>query len=205
MENIPVTLSYPKLKLEWDLSLPVDVPIFIFVPQIVKQKCGSSDSLGADWLIRIHNSRDFITSDQSLGSVGILPGEILVIQSSIGDVPDFSRSEVLLTAKAILISESKSFPVNQKFTLIGRRDQQSGNFPEIDLSSLDKDARVSRRHAQIIIDNGSYILRDLGSKNGTFVNGHKITSDTRNELITGDLIRFGNKNSDVVMKFQINI
>ncbi|RME76111.1 MAG: FHA domain-containing protein, partial [Planctomycetota bacterium] len=34
---------------------------------------------------------------------------------------------------------------------------------------------VSRQHCEIVKDNGRYIIRDLGSSNGTFLNGKKIT------------------------------
>ena len=36
---------------------------------------------------------------------------------------------------------------------------------------------VSRRHAQIVQAEAGYILRDLNSKNGTFVNGQEVESD----------------------------
>jgi DNA-binding winged helix-turn-helix (wHTH) protein len=39
-------------------------------------------------------------------------------------------------------------------------------------------AGVSRRHARIVISDGKATLEDLGSKNGTFVGGQKITSPT---------------------------
>lgn len=47
---------------------------------------------------------------------------------------------------------------------------------------------VSRRHAKITHKNGSWILKDLGSKNGTFVNGKPVTSHM---LSPGDCIRVG--------------
>jgi len=204
MENIPATLQIPKQKLEWDLSLPVDVPISVLLPQIIKQKCGSADFLGDVWQIKIRDSGDFIKPELTFGSAGILPGDILVIQASIGNVPDFSKTEVLANARAVLIGESKSFPVNQKLILIGRMNRQSGIFPEIDLTSLDKNSKTSRQHAQIIVNKDSYIIRDLKSKNGTFVNGEKLEPDARRELSPGDIIRFGGDGTGVVMKFQKN-
>jgi len=49
-------------------------------------------------------------------------------------------------------------------------------------------AGVSRRHATLIIGNGTLTVRDLDSKNGTFVNGRKIEERTVDE---GDWIGFG--------------
>jgi len=34
---------------------------------------------------------------------------------------------------------------------------------------------VSRRHAEIVLTEGGYVLKDLGSPNGTFVNGERVT------------------------------
>jgi pSer/pThr/pTyr-binding forkhead associated (FHA) protein len=34
---------------------------------------------------------------------------------------------------------------------------------------------VSRRHAEIVLTGTGYVLKDLGSPNGTFVNGERIT------------------------------
>ncbi|MGC9524348.1 MAG: FHA domain-containing protein [Limnospira sp.] len=48
---------------------------------------------------------------------------------------------------------------------------------------------VSRHHAQIARQNGSFILTDLNSTNGTFVNGKPVTGDRT--LMVGDTIRIG--------------
>jgi two-component system NtrC family sensor kinase len=50
------------------------------------------------------------------------------------------------------------------------------------------DTEVSRAHAQLIRRGESYVLRDLGSSNGTFVNGQ---SASERELVSGDQIQFG--------------
>ena len=51
------------------------------------------------------------------------------------------------------------------------------------------DAEVSRRHAHLTFQGGKYVLEDLGSTNGTFVNGIRLDSPRR--LSSGDLIRVG--------------
>jgi NADPH-dependent 2,4-dienoyl-CoA reductase/sulfur reductase-like enzyme len=52
-------------------------------------------------------------------------------------------------------------------------------------------ASVSRNHAEIRYMNGQYILHDLGSKNGTSVNGQKLTSGSTYILKPQDYIQFG--------------
>jgi hypothetical protein len=51
--------------------------------------------------------------------------------------------------------------------------------------------RVSRRHARIDVEPTRAILADLGSKNGTFVNGRRLDAPTR--LLDGDEIRIGDQ------------
>jgi len=48
---------------------------------------------------------------------------------------------------------------------------------------------VSRRHARIVVTEGCALLEDLGSKNGTFLNGHRLGSPAT--LHDGDSIRIG--------------
>ena len=48
-----------------------------------------------------------------------------------------------------------------------------GRDPDVRLSV---DARsVSRRHARIVVSEAGAVIEDLGSKNGTFVNGQRVT------------------------------
>jgi len=53
----------------------------------------------------------------------------------------------------------------------------------------ERDLDVSSRHAAIIRKANGFILQDLGSRNGTFLNGTRVTTDT--PLQDGDVIGFG--------------
>ena len=50
------------------------------------------------------------------------------------------------------------------------------------------DAGASRRHAELRLDNGAYVIVDLGSTNGLEVNGTRIENA---QIIPGDLITVG--------------
>jgi adenylate cyclase len=61
-----------------------------------------------------------------------------------------------------------------------------GRAPTCDLSVADP--TISRRHAELVCEEDQVTLRDLGSSNGTFVNGRKIAAAT---LEVDDLVAFG--------------
>ncbi|MCX7860408.1 MAG: FHA domain-containing protein [Chloroflexus sp.] len=76
--------------------------------------------------------------------------------------------------------------------IIGRKDQQRGFFPDVDFS-LDGgyDAGVSRRHARIVRFDNGYMLEDLGSSNGTFLNRQRVPPGQPVQLQHGDEVQFG--------------
>ncbi|MGH9707598.1 MAG: SpoIIE family protein phosphatase [Candidatus Acidiferrales bacterium] len=51
-----------------------------------------------------------------------------------------------------------------------------------------RDSRISRQQAQLLSENGGWVLEDMGSRHGTFVNGEKVL---RHELQAKDHIDFG--------------
>ncbi|MFA4874282.1 MAG: FHA domain-containing protein [bacterium] len=59
-----------------------------------------------------------------------------------------------------------------------------------------RDAKVSRQHAQVQQQGTEYVLVDLNSSNGTYVNGQRIEEHV---LSNGDEIRIG----DCIMQFQV--
>lgn len=72
--------------------------------------------------------------------------------------------------------------------LIGRPDTTRGLHPEIDLRL---DDAVSRRHAQIIVRNGTFLLKDLNSTNGTRFNRQFLRAEEEVPLRPGDEIEVG--------------
>ena len=55
----------------------------------------------------------------------------------------------------------------------------------------ERDLDVSIRHAAILRRPAGYVLQDLGSKNGTYLNGERVTGDA--PLASGDVVSFGPK------------
>lgn len=89
-------------------------------------------------------------------------------------------------------SVGKQFLLSAAESQIGRWDADGGIFPDVDLDSDDPEAKVSRRHARITMQDGKYYLEDLGSTNGSFVNrGKRLPVGTRQLLNDGDEIIVG--------------
>lgn len=82
------------------------------------------------------------------------------------------------------------FPVNPP-CVIGRFDPSIGPI-DIDLGNLPEGAYVSRKHASISCDGGTWKLTDLGSSNGTFVLRDDFEKVDEAELHDGDEIALGN-------------
>jgi pSer/pThr/pTyr-binding forkhead associated (FHA) protein len=60
------------------------------------------------------------------------------------------------------------------------------------LDACDPEAKVSRRHARILFENGKYLIEDLGSTNGTFVNrGRRLIPGAAQVINNGDEIIVG--------------
>lgn len=76
----------------------------------------------------------------------------------------------------------------QRFEL-ARRSLIVGRDPACDL--VIDDVEVSRRHARLLAQGGGYTVEDLGSTNGTFVNGERTSGIT--PLNPGDTLRLGDQ------------
>lgn len=77
-------------------------------------------------------------------------------------------------------------------TTIGRADPVTGILPDIDLTSVDTNRSVSRRHAKIIKSGDDYhVLEEVGTVNGTFVNDQRIPTGVPVTLHNGDMVKIG--------------
>ena len=79
----------------------------------------------------------------------------------------------------------RQYPVNKLPFRIGKQQ---------DLSDLRIESHmVSRSHAEIILEQGSYYLADLGSTNGTYLNGRQLKASVKEQLHENDMLRFADR------------
>jgi hypothetical protein len=88
--------------------------------------------------------------------------------------PGGARGGVRLVA-----NDGRTYPLSVGSTVIGRGDQANLRLPDVG---------ISRRHARLDYDGAQVVLTDLGSTNGTMVNGQRVSAVALNP---GDMIQLG--------------
>lgn len=96
----------------------------------------------------------------------------------------FEQEDITKLGKPYLLSrnpgtEGKRYPIESTSVILGRSEGSD---------IIIVDTTVSRKHAQIEYKDGHYILTDLDSSNGTYVNGEKIEIKI---IDFGDVVQFG--------------
>ena len=131
-----------------------------------------SDRLEIAYTARSHDELEWLIAD--------LPEPRGLMRAALTAVTVISRwSRQLETAWREPRARRLTLPTNEH-TIIGR-SRSSG--------CVLSDPTVSRAHAVVSYRDGRWTLRDLGSTNGTVVNGRRITGET--EIKPGDEVAFG--------------
>lgn len=100
------------------------------------------------------------------------------------------QAELIITSGA---HAGKHIPLPGTKCIIGR---------ERDCHFRPEDDMISRHHCVIRFDGITYRIRDLGSRNGTFVNGRQIKSDV--VLVPDDRIKVGTMTMQLYLSEQSN-
>jgi hypothetical protein len=84
---------------------------------------------------------------------------------------------------ATLIFDDRKIAISKSLTIIGR-------VKEVADVALPDDDQVSRHHAAVIYSSGEFLIEDLDSTNGTFLNGKRVK---RAPLVPGSEVRVGRR------------
>jgi pSer/pThr/pTyr-binding forkhead associated (FHA) protein len=88
---------------------------------------------------------------------------------------------------------------NGSETTIGRKDPVTGIFPDIDLTPVDNQRSVSRRHAKVYRRGSKFFFgEEIGTMNSTFLNGRRMDTGIPGEIHQGDELRCG----VVILRFE---
>lgn len=101
-----------------------------------------------------------------------------------------------------------TFPTGQTFSMqgdevnVGRADVAQNWRPELDVIPYGggaPDLGVSRHHARVMRHDNSFAVTDMGSTNGTYINGHAVPYNQPAPLDNGDTLSFGAFNTQVAI------
>lgn len=79
-------------------------------------------------------------------------------------------------------SVGKVYPLDKNEVYLGR---------DLNNDIVINDPEISRRHSRLFLQGNSYVLEDMGSTNGTFVNGQRLMGP--HVLRPGDVVTFGER------------
>jgi CRP-like cAMP-binding protein len=100
-----------------------------------------------------------------------------------GTVPSTATAKAYFVAK----ESGKIYPIYKDEVLLGRYDSVTGHRPEVDLTDEDNNRNVSRRHARLLYkDQTFYIAEEIGTMNGTYINGNRIPTGVLTPIQDGD-------------------
>jgi pSer/pThr/pTyr-binding forkhead associated (FHA) protein len=103
------------------------------------------------------------------------------------------RVEVISTGRQIQLPSTPEVHV-------GRTDAAHGIFPDLDLSpDGGLEGGVSRHHCKIHQRGSAYLVEDVGSANGTFLNGQRLTPYLPHVLKDEDELQLGRITLKVVI------
>ncbi len=123
---------------------------------------------------------DGLLAAESVYALAVLV--VLLTAYRFWDEPGWSRAAVLGVAGvgSLILPSGQRIPLDKPVIIIGR-------LPECDVSL--SDPNVSRRHTEVRSAGTGFFARDLGSTNGTMVNGLRLHSDQ--PLNDGDILSVG--------------
>jgi hypothetical protein len=101
-----------------------------------------------------------------------------------------------------LMDSGKILPLasRNEFTL-GRLSEGQPIMPDIDLTPYQAYASgVSRLHAVVKRENNRVAVMDLGSSNGTYVNGRRLNPHTEETLSHGDIVALGKLKIQILLR-----
>ena len=104
------------------------------------------------------------------------------------------RIRVLSTGRQVHLPSSPE-------VLLGRLDAAHGIFPDLDLTSDGGlEGGVSRRHCKVHRQGSAYLVEDVGSANGTFLRGQRLTPYLPHVLRNRDELQLGHVKLEIFIQ-----
>jgi FHA domain len=188
---VPVEVEAPPMVVEEVAATPVAAPV---VPVPVLEAVASAPEAEA---VAEATAADVVNPHSTLIEEPLAPAP--VVSAPVVSTPSVSGGGVMsarLVPRDYGASTTETFPLVGDRVSVGRFDSSTGPV-DIDLSGMKGEAHISRRHAEFALENGKWVIRDLGSTNGVYLKrvgqsayGPRITQPEM--LNDGDEVAFGN-------------
>lgn len=167
---------------------------------IICLKCGHKNMVGSVYCdecgSQLASLEEFVTQRMQPEPGDLLPSKDARQEARRpgGKLDTWGTMHLLDTGQMLPLSERGEFT-------LGRISDGQPIMPDIDLSPYHAYASgVSRLHA-VIKRNGERItIMDLGSSNGTYVNGKRLTANAEQVLHHGDVVTFGKLKIQILLR-----
>lgn len=137
------------------------------------------------------------TSSATVSTAGLAPAETPETEAEVSPIIDQDASLAL----NILSTGDTLYIRNLDEVILGRVSEGQPVVPDIDLTPYKAyEAGVSRMHASIRAQDDKMTITDLGSANGTRINGRQVTSHIPYPLRHGDILTLGKFKIQVLMR-----
>ncbi len=189
MPYVVVTIQTETGK-KMDLALPLNEPSSALVAQVMKQleqTLRASDRYA--FFVRTGTADRRIAPDATLAQAGVSDRQVLLFKKE----PGKKELEQRPAGPHLRTESGDILPLEGDNVVIGRRDVDLQIPVDVDLTKYDPNNAVSRRHASIGRQGAGYYLVDLGSTNGTRLNGKDVPFRQTVPLEDGDTIELGDE------------
>ncbi|NWF70233.1 MAG: FHA domain-containing protein [Chloroflexi bacterium] len=136
--------------------------------------------------------QDIVNSIRANGKTGLLkPEEMLIEDMHQGqdNTPVGNQKQIMLIIQETPV---RVLLVQGTAMVLGRTDVRTNFYPDLDLTPYGgAECGVSRTHCRLFYKNHMLFVTDLGSSNGTYLNGRKLPPNRPENLAIGDVLALG--------------
>ena len=171
-----------------------DVEVIRINGAVFEQMLGSNPAIAIRIMRKmLRQTRQATASLQEISGVRQTPSSGVPVSASPPAAGQIAPAPLDGTPQLVTLDRKTRFPLNAEGdTIVGRADPIAGTNPDVDLTALDSDRTVSRRHARLYtIGETMYVMEEIGVANGTFVNDLKLTTGAPAVLRHGDDLKLG--------------
>lgn len=157
-------------------------------------ECGAAQSLGSEWIGHGSVQHHGDASAERAAALGRDRSQELLAAAATTVVPAVPRDDLQPAeppAGPALVAGDHVFFLEREVNMAGRAETSRSYVPEVDVSAFAEASTVSRLHALLVHHSEGLLVRDLGTTNGTVLNGERLVAGRDYVVHDGAVLRFG--------------